>query len=29
VFTKEYAARRNKNISTVFPTEFTEWFDRI
>jgi organic radical activating enzyme len=29
VFTKEYAARRNKNISTVFPTEFTEWFNTI
>jgi len=25
-FTKEYAVRRNKNISTVFPAEFTEWF---
>jgi organic radical activating enzyme len=25
-FTKEYAARRNKNISTVFPTEFNNWF---
>ena len=28
-FTKEYAARRNKNISTVFPTEFNDWFDTI
>lgn len=25
-FTKEYAARRNKNISTVFPAEFNDWF---
>ena len=25
-FTKEYAIRRNKNISTVFPTEFNDWF---
>ena len=28
-FTKEYAARRNKDISTVFPTEFIEWFNTI
>lgn len=28
-FTKEYAARRNKNISTVFPTEFNNWFNTI
>jgi hypothetical protein len=28
-FTKEYAARRNKDISTVFPTEFNNWFNTI
>jgi hypothetical protein len=28
-FTRQYADRKNINLSTVFPTEFIEWFNKI
>ena len=29
VFTKEYAARKDKNIEKIFPEEFNKWFERL